>query len=128
MSIKTLLADTVKRGATNLYLSAGNPPVYRTNGTLYPVDGAPVLAPQEVEILLEPYLTPEQRRAAWGSDGVRGIIIRWEGAVVEGQAFTDRGHLAAAFYQVICGNRLSALKYVWQRQEKKYGTARGTGN
>ncbi len=101
MSMETLLADMAKLGATDMYLSVGNSPVYRIDGTLYPADGTPVLAPQEVETLLEPYLTPEQKRAAWGSDGVRGVAIRWEGVNVEGQVFTDGGHLAAAFHQVI---------------------------
>ena len=101
MNIATLLADMAKRGATDMYLSAGYSPVYRIDGTLYPADGTPILAPQDVETLLEPYLTPEQKRAAWGSDGVRGVTIHWEGVIVEGQVFTDRGHLAAAFHQVI---------------------------
>ena len=100
MNIATLLAEMKMRGAADLYLSAEKPPVFRIDGTFCPADSAAVLAPQEVETLLEPYMTPEQKQAAWGSEGVRGVAIEWEGVTVEGQVFTDGGHLAAALHRV----------------------------
>ena len=120
MDIESLLEDMVRRGATDLYLSAGNPPIFRSagnppifrsGGTLYPADGAPALTPQGVETLVDPFLAPGQKQAAWESSGIRWVGIRWVGIrwvgirrnaiAVEGEVFPDGDCLAAAFHRVV---------------------------
>jgi len=101
MDIESLLKDMASRETTDLYLSAGNPPIFRNNGTLYPADGVPALTPQEVQALVEPYLTPGQKQAAWGSSGVRQVGIRRSDVAVEGEIFPDGDCLAAAFHRVL---------------------------
>ena len=101
MDIESLLKDMARRGATDLYLSAGNPPIFRVGGTLYPADGTPVLTPQEVGTLLAPHLTPGQKQAAWGSSGIRRVGIRRSDIAVEGEVFPESDCLAAAFHRVI---------------------------
>lgn len=101
MDIESLLKDMSGRDATDLYLSAGNPPVFRSDGTLYPADGAPALTPHQIETLVDPYLTPGQKRAAWGSGGTGRVGIRRSGIAVEGEIFPDGDCLAAAFHRVV---------------------------
>lgn len=101
MDIESLLKDMSRRDATDLYLSAGNPPIFRNDGTLYPADGAPALAPQEVEKLVDLYLTPGQKQAAWKSSGIRRVSIRRSDIAVEGEVFPDGDCLAVAFHRVV---------------------------
>jgi len=101
MDIESLLKDMARREATDLYLSAGNPPIFRVDATLYPADGAPALTPQGIETLVNPYLTPGQKRAAWESSGIRQVGIRRSDIAVEGEIFLDGDCLAAAFHRVI---------------------------
>jgi len=101
MDIESLLKDMARRGATDLYLSAGNPPIFRVDGTLYPAASTPVLTPREVGTLLAPCLTPGQKQAAWGSSGIRRVGIRRSDIAVEGEVFPESDCLAAAFHRVI---------------------------
>ncbi len=98
MNIATLLAEMKMRGATDLYLSAGKPPVFRIEGTLYPAGNA--LTPQQVEALLEPYLTPSQKRAAWEPEGIRQVSIQAAEITIDGEVFPDEEYLAAALHRV----------------------------
>ena len=87
MNIQTLLADMTVRGASDLYLNAGNPPIFRIEDTLHLAGNAPALTPQQVEALLEPYLTPDQKQAAWEREGVRQVSIQAAGITVHGEVF-----------------------------------------
>lgn len=100
MDIERLLKDMARRQATDLYVSAGNPPLFRVDGTLYPADGTPALTPQGVEALVDPYLTPGQKQAAWGG-GIGQVGIWRSDIAVEGEVFPDGDCLAVAFHRIV---------------------------
>ena len=61
VDLNTLLTLTAKKGASDLHLTAGTPPIARIYGKLTPFD-YPVLRPRDVENLVLPILEPQQRR------------------------------------------------------------------
>jgi len=61
MDITELLTASVRRGASDLHLSAGLAPMLRVDGEVWPLDG-PVLSPTQVADLLSPLLTQHQQK------------------------------------------------------------------
>ena len=61
LSMEQLLRETTEQGASDLHLSAGQPPRARIDGDLTPMNH-PVLDEQELMRLLDTILTPEQRK------------------------------------------------------------------
>ena len=96
MLIEELLELTVKSKASDLHISANLPPVMRISGQLVRSD-LPPFSPDEVESLLFPMLTNEQRRTleqVWELDMSYGIhgIGRFRVNI-----YKDKGNYAAAF-------------------------------
>ncbi|MGY2289184.1 type IV pilus twitching motility protein PilT [Pseudomonas sp. SDO528_S397] len=60
MDITELLVQSVRRGASDLHLSAGLAPMLRIDGEVWPLDW-PVLAPAQIHDLLSPLLTLHQQ-------------------------------------------------------------------
>ncbi len=60
MEITDLLISTVKNNASDLHLSATNPPLMRVNGDMIPLQ-APALAPDAVKQMLYAIMTEQQR-------------------------------------------------------------------
>ena len=60
-ALDRLLAEMVRRRATDLILVAGSPPVLRINGKLHRVDG-PVMGDGDVRALFSPHLGERSRR------------------------------------------------------------------
>ena len=72
----SLLAETVRRGGTDLLLVPGSVPVLRLHGALEPVSaGAEPFGPAEAYDLLAPSLSSERRRR-WASDGAVDLSVR----------------------------------------------------
>ncbi len=61
-SIDTLLEAAVARGASDLHLTAGTPPVIRIHGELGPLDGFPALDGDGIRELVYRILTTEQQK------------------------------------------------------------------
>ena len=61
MELADLLRTAVEKGASDLHLTAGRPPVLRINGELNFIENQPVLTKENIPILLEPMLTDERR-------------------------------------------------------------------
>ena len=61
MNIQQLLELTVQRGASDLHLVVGSPPMVRVHGQLFPVPGAEPVSAQEMTSLLLPLLSPTQK-------------------------------------------------------------------
>lgn len=59
MDITELLVTSVRRGASDLHLSAGVAPMLRIDGEVWPLDW-PVLSPPQVADLLSPLLNRYQ--------------------------------------------------------------------
>jgi twitching motility protein PilT len=49
MELDTILALSIDRQASDVHLKVGLPPMFRVNGTLVPMDGAPVLTAETME-------------------------------------------------------------------------------
>ncbi|MBO5947633.1 type IV pilus twitching motility protein PilT [bacterium] len=96
MFIEELLEEVVKKGASDLHVSANLPPIFRIDGKLTRREQEP-LKPADVENLLFPMLSNEQRRNLeqnWEIDlsyGVHGI------GRFRVNIYKDRGNYAAAF-------------------------------
>ena len=59
--LDTILADLVKRGGSDVHLTAGLPPMLRQHGELVPLDEYPVNTPDELQKMLYGILTQRQR-------------------------------------------------------------------
>jgi len=62
MNINDLLMDAVSKGASDLHLNSGNPPVLRIDGELVPQTELPRLTAEDVAQLLTEITTEEQRK------------------------------------------------------------------
>lgn len=61
MTIQQLLDLTISRNASDLHLVVGFQPLLRIHGDLFPVNGSTPITPQEMESLILPILSPQQR-------------------------------------------------------------------
>lgn len=61
MNIHDMMTALVKAEGSDIHIVVGNVPMYRIHGDLVPVDGAPVLNPEQAEKLIFPLLTQEQK-------------------------------------------------------------------
>lgn len=60
MDISDLLVATQKNKASDLHLSANNPPIMRLNGDMLPIESPP-LAPDDIKVMLYSIMTDQQR-------------------------------------------------------------------
>src|SRR5688572_13427418 len=61
MTVGRLLEQLAERGATDLHLTAGSPPVLRIHGRLVRIDEYPKLMPEHLKQMLYSILTQKQR-------------------------------------------------------------------
>ena len=96
MALEELLGRLGKDGGSDLHISSNLPPVARIDGNLKRYD-MPPLTPDEVENLLFPMLTNEQRRRleqdweldfSYGVEGISRFRVNF---------YKDKGNYAAAF-------------------------------
>jgi len=96
MLIEEILEKVVDQGGSDLHISSGLPPVFRVDGKLQRQDSPP-LSPDDVETLLFPMLSNEQRRKLeqdWELDfsyGIQGL------SRFRVNFYKDKGNYAAAF-------------------------------
>jgi len=96
MLIEEFLETVVDRKGSDLHISAGLPPIIRVDGILERL-ASPPLSPDDVEVLLFPMLSNEQRRRLeqeWELDFSYGIqgLSRFRVNI-----YKDKGNYAAAF-------------------------------
>ena len=96
MIIEELLEKLVKDGGSDLHISSSLPPVVRVDGNLKRYEYPP-LTPDDVEKLLFPMLSNEQRRTleqnweldfSYGIEGLSRFRVNF---------YKDKGNYAAAF-------------------------------
>lgn len=96
MLIEEILEKVVEQKGSDLHISSGLPPIIRIDGVLQRTD-APPLSPDDVETLLFPMLSNEQRRRLeqeWELDfsyGIQGL------SRFRVNFYKDKGNYAAAF-------------------------------
>jgi len=95
MDIKELLKITIKRGASDLHLIVGNPPMLRIDGTISP-SGDQVLTEREVRELTYQLLNDEQKEILLVNKEIDFSFAFGEEARFRINAYHERGHLAAA--------------------------------
>jgi twitching motility protein PilT len=59
--INALLDEVLERGASDLHITAGSPPVVRVHGSLEPMDQYPKLVPDQIRRMIYGILTQKQR-------------------------------------------------------------------
>ncbi|HEY0781924.1 MAG TPA: PilT/PilU family type 4a pilus ATPase [Thermoanaerobaculia bacterium] len=99
MELDRLLKLMTDKGASDLHLKPGRPPLLRLTGKLLPIEAQP-LTPDEMREMLLPILTPpqkaklEDRMSVDIGYGVRGL------ARFRGNLYMQRGSMAACFRRV----------------------------
>jgi twitching motility protein PilT len=101
MELLQILSDTVQRGASDLHLGAGLPPLVRINGTLMPLPEYPLLSAQETQALIYSALSELQRQRLeqeWELDFSVGTA---QGLRFRGNAFRQKDGLKAIFRVIL---------------------------
>lgn len=100
MLIEEVLAKVLELNGSDLHISSGLPPVIRVDGHLQRTD-TPPLSPDDVEALLFPMLSNEQRRKLeqeWELDFSYGVQNLGRFRV---NFYKDKGNYAAAFRVIV---------------------------
>ncbi len=95
-----MLLEVVRRGASDLHLAAGAPPMLRQRGTLVPLDGLPRLTPNHTREIVYSILNNSQRQrleTEWQLDFSYTIPGHARFRV---NAYMQRGALGAAFRMI----------------------------
>ena len=99
MELNSLLRRAVDLGASDIHLKVGVPPILRRDGSLGPLEEAPVITDRDAEAVLEAVgkRSPE-RYEAFGTTGDLDIAYQ-EGDLPRFRvnAFRQRGHISFAF-------------------------------
>jgi twitching motility protein PilT len=99
MELNLLLRRAVELGASDIHLKVGVPPILRRDGSLGPLDEAPLVNDRDVESVLQHVgkRSPE-RLAAFGDTGDLDIAYQEEDLPrFRVNAFRQRGHISFAF-------------------------------
>lgn len=94
--IKILLELTIKEQASDLHLSVGNPPTLRIGGRLLPLVKMKPLSPEDVQGLIFPLLTPEQRQRIFSVKEIDFSYSFKKNARFRVNVFFQKGSLSAA--------------------------------
>jgi twitching motility protein PilT len=99
MELNPLLRRAVELGASDIHLKVGVPPILRRDGSLAPLEEAPIVTDRDTEIVLEAVgkRSPE-RREAFNTTGDLDIAYQEEDLPrFRVNAFRQRGHISFAF-------------------------------
>jgi twitching motility protein PilT len=98
ITIDDALRRLLEAGGSDLVISGGSPPRIRKDGRLEPLDGdAPVLSPADTEMIVREVLDKEQWAELATHRHVDFAFTWREHARIRGNAYYQRGSLAAAF-------------------------------
>lgn len=100
MDIKQLLQMAVDRGASDLHLLAGSPPILRIEGVLGPVAGAGVLTPEMASELLKSVLSAEQVERLTVNKEIDFGLSFSEKARFRANVYMQKGTWAGAFRRI----------------------------
>jgi twitching motility protein PilT len=99
MELNPLLRRAVELGASDIHLKVGVPPILRRDGSIAPLEEAPVVTDRDVEGVLETVgQRAPDRLAAFGDTGDLDIAYQSEDLPrFRVNAFRQRGHISFAF-------------------------------
>jgi twitching motility protein PilT len=96
-SIKELLTKTIEKGASDLHIVVGSPPILRVIGNLEPLHEYPILKPDETQELIYSVMSEEQI-AAFETERECDLSFGIEGlSRFRLNVYRDRGSVVAAF-------------------------------
>ncbi len=105
-SIDALLAEMIRRGASDLHLATGEPPRLRQDGEMVVLEGPPISTEQMARLLWP--IAPAKNRAEWEATHDTDFAYELEGlARFRCNYFMDRRGLGAVFRQI--PNRIPTL-------------------
>ncbi len=93
--IRQMLERTIERGASDLHIEAGNPPVLRLHGRLAP-DGTQVLPPEETQSLVRELCSDRHWKELEEVGGADFAVSFDERARFRVSVFRERGHMGAS--------------------------------
>jgi twitching motility protein PilT len=99
LDLTQLLAFTLQNDASDLHLSAGNPPIIRVHGTMKRVKAAP-LSSEDIRTMLYSVMTEEQRAGYEETKDIDFAIALGEKARFRVNGFTTRVGSAAVFRSI----------------------------
>ena len=97
IKIETLLEECIRRGASDLHIQVGLPPILRIDGSLAPIPNTPALTSEMVEKLVFSTLDSMQREVLSKDKEFDYSFSFGEIARFRVNAFNEKGNLAAAF-------------------------------
>jgi len=97
MEIKKLLEISLNQKASDLHILVGLPPFLRIDRELYPLEGGRGLTPAEIENLVFPLLTEEQKEVLLVNKEIDFSFNFQEKGRFRVNAYYQKGTLAAAF-------------------------------
>lgn len=100
LTIKQLLQLTVDKGASDLHIVAGIPPMLRIDGELAPVPGEGILTPEKLNELMKEVVTSEQLERLTVNKELDFSLSFSEKARFRVNAYTQKGSIAGAFRRI----------------------------
>ena len=97
LNMQQLLDLAINRGASDLHIIAGVPPMLRISGVLLPIEGEAILNPEKIARLLESVLTAEQIKLLTSSKELDFSLAFSDKARFRVNAYTQKRSYAAAF-------------------------------
>src|SRR3954447_17620310 len=99
MDLNSLLSTAVERGASDVHLKAGRPPLLRLDGALQPLDGYEPLGPAQLELFLRNVCSSASARlTAFEASGELDTAYQPAGLPrFRVNAFRQRGDISLAF-------------------------------
>lgn len=100
LSIDEISREAVSRGASDIHITAGTPPIIRVDGRLVPLIGYPILNPKDTQQLIYSFMNEkqkknfEERKELDFSFGIRGL------GRFRVNVFYQRGTVAAALRRI----------------------------
>lgn len=95
--VARLLGELWDRGATDLILTVGAPPLMRLDGDLGPVNGDSPLTAEDTQSMLDAILASQHREPFTDSSRELDFSFTWEGkARIRGNAYRQRGNVGVA--------------------------------
>ncbi len=100
LELDGLLREMVRRGASDLHITAGHPPVLRINGALTETGSGQRLLREDTRRLAYSILSPDQRERFKAEDDLDFSFEVQELARFRGNCFRQRGCIALAIRQI----------------------------
>lgn len=97
LNISQMLELAIQRGASDLHLITGTPPMLRVEGVLSPIPNENILMPDKIDTLLKSCLTPEQYEQLTINKEIDFSLAFSDKARFRVNAYTQKHTFAAAF-------------------------------